>query len=146
MARGTGQPDREGNAVGMTTSVAVTHGIRVEVRAGFVPERSNGDEGTWLFAYHVRIANDSGRIVQLVSRRWVITDALGRQEVVEGPGVVGQQPILGPGESHEYTSFCPLGTPFGSMEGSYRMVPRDGTDPFDAAVAPFALAEPFSIN
>ena len=130
----------------MTSSDAVTRGIRVEVRARFLPERSDVDEGTWVFAYDVRITNDSARVVQLVSRRWVITDASGNQEVVEGPGVVGEQPILGPGESHAYTSFCPLGTPFGSMEGSYRMVPRDGADPFDAVVAPFSLAEPFSIN
>ena len=130
----------------MTTSEAVTRGIRVEVRARFLPERSDLDAGTWVFAYHVRITNEGARVIQLVSRRWVITDAGGNQEIVEGPGVVGEQPILGPGESHEYTSFCPLGTSFGSMEGSYRMVPRDGSDPFDAAVAPFSLAEPFSIN
>jgi len=130
----------------MSRSEAVTRGIRVQVESRHVPEQSDPAGGRWVFAYRVRIANEGGTVVQLVSRRWVITDADGDQQVVEGPGVVGQQPVLGPGESHEYVSFCPLGTPFGTMEGSYRMVPQDGADPFDAQVAPFALNEPFAIH
>jgi ApaG protein len=130
----------------MSSSEATTHGIRIAVRAEYVPDRSDPGEGRWFFAYFVTIENVAAPVVQLVSRRWVITDAHGTQEVVEGPGVVGRQPILGPGESHRYTSFCPLGTPFGTMEGSFRMVPQDGRPPFDAEIAPFTLAEPFSVN
>lgn len=130
----------------MSTSEATTRGVKVTVCAEYVPERSDPAQSRFFFAYHVTIANVNAPVVRLVTRRWVITDAHGEQEVVEGPGVVGQQPILGPGESHRYTSFCPLGTSFGTMEGSFRMVPQDGGAPFDAEVAPFTLAEPFSVN
>ena len=130
----------------MSTSQAVTDGIRVEVRSEYRSERSEPHQGRWLFAYHVRITNEGSRVVRLVSRRWLISNANDEQEVVEGPGVVGQQPVLGPGESHEYTSFCPLDTSFGTMEGSYRMVPSDDSEPFEARVAPFKLSEPFAVN
>lgn len=131
---------------GTSTSEAITRGIRVTVRSEYLPGRSEPARSRWLFAYHVTVENTGDRVVQLVGRRWVITDAHGEQEVVEGPGVVGQQPILAPGDVHRYASFCPLATPFGTMEGSYRMVPQDGSEPFDARVAPFTLAEPYSVN
>ena len=99
-------------------SEAVTHGVRVSVRARFVPERSNPGDGEWFFAYSIEITNESDRTVQLLSRHWIITDADGKVEEVRGPGVVGQQPILGPGQSFEYTSACPLITSFGVMQGT----------------------------
>jgi ApaG protein len=129
----------------MPSSEAVTEGIRVQVRARYVPERSNPGEGHWFFAYSVRIANESDRAVQLVSRHWIITDADGHVEQVRGPGVVGEQPHLQPGEGFEYTSACPLRTAFGTMHGSYRMT-VEGGEPFDVEIAPFALSEPYGIN
>jgi ApaG protein len=126
-------------------SSAVTRGIRVEVRARYVPERSTPAAGRWFFAYHIRISNDGDATVQLLNRHWVITDQYGRQEEVRGPGVVGQQPVLTPGESFEYTSFCPLGTALGTMHGSYEMQTRAG-ERFDVEIARFALTEPYAIN
>ena len=127
------------------TSEAVTHGIRVSVTAQFVAERSNPSESEWFFAYTIRIANEGSTPAQLLSRHWVITDGNGKVEEVRGPGVVGRQPLLGPGESFEYTSACPLSTSFGVMEGTYRMVTPEG-EHFDVRVAPFSLSEPFAIN
>jgi ApaG protein len=124
-------------------SVAVTEGIRVEVESEFLPQRSAPAEGAWFFAYTVRISNEGSRTAQLVSRHWVITDGRGRVEEVRGPGVVGEQPVLAPGESFEYTSGCPLRTAHGIMHGSYQMVREDGTR-FDAQIAPFALEAPGS--
>ena len=122
-----------------------TLGIRVQVRSAYVPERSVPAQGRYFFAYKVRISNVGTETAQLVSRRWVITDADGDVETVEGPGVVGEQPTLAPGESFEYTSFCPLTTPFGSMHGTYRMV-RPGGGSFEAEIAPFHLAMPAALN
>jgi ApaG protein len=126
-------------------SDTVTRGIRVRVRSMYIPERSAPEQGEYFFAYSVRIANEGEETAQLVSRRWVITNGEGRVDVVEGPGVVGEQPVLTPGASFEYTSFCPLPTPFGSMEGSYRMV-TPGGDRFEAAIAAFTLAVPTALN
>jgi ApaG protein len=83
--------------------------------------------------------------VQLVSRHWIITDGDGRTEEVQGPGVVGEQPVLQPGESFEYSSFCPLPTKIGSMHGTYQMVTAAGSR-FDAEIAPFSLAVPTALN
>jgi len=127
------------------SSRAVTRGIEIMVRARYVPERSEPEHEQWFFAYTVRIHNAGTETAQLVSRHWIITDANGRTEEVRGPGVVGEQPTLEPGASFEYTSACPLGTPFGSMHGSYRMVVRGGED-FDAEIAPFALASPNAVH
>ncbi|MGE0456014.1 MAG: Co2+/Mg2+ efflux protein ApaG [Vicinamibacteria bacterium] len=124
-------------------SDTTTNGIRIQVEPTYLPDRSG--PGRYLFAYHVRVSNLGDRKAQLVSRRWVILDADGNVETVEGPGVVGQQPVLEPGQSFEYSSFCPLPTPFGSMHGSYRMVLPDG-DSFDAEIAPFHLAVPTALN
>ena len=83
--------------------------------------------------------------MQLLSRHWIITDGGGHVEEVKGPGVVGQQPVLGPGEAFTYTSGCPLNTPFGKMEGTYQMVTRD-SEFFDVAIAPFTLSEPYTVH
>ena len=131
--------------VPVNTSESLTRGIRVQVRSQFVPERSDPGESEWFFAYTIRIANESDRSAQLLSRHWVITDGNGKVEEVRGPGVVGKQPILGPGEDFEYTSACPLKTSFGVMEGTYQMVSPDG-EHFDVHIAPFSLSEPFAIN
>jgi len=124
-------------------SRATTNGIRVEVESQYAPGRSR--PGLWFFLYTVRISNDGEEAAQLVSRHWIIRDADGRIEEVQGPGVVGEQPVLEPGESYEYTSGCPLPTPFGSMQGSYQMVTPEGAQ-FDAEIAEFVLREPGSIH
>lgn len=122
-------------------SAAVTRGVLVEVASAYVPNRSSPDEGEFFFAYTVRIANGSTQTVQLLSRHWIITDGRGRVEEVRGPGVIGQQPVLKPGEAFQYTSACPLSTPYGTMRGTYEMRCADGTR-FDAEIAPFELAIP----
>jgi ApaG protein len=99
----------------------------------------------WFFLYTVQISNGGTETAQLLTRHWIITDATGHVEEVEGPGVVGEQPILSPGQSFEYTSGCPLPTPFGSMRGTYQMVTESG-ERFDAEIAPFLLAMPHSLN
>ncbi len=126
-------------------SNAVTDGIRVSVKSAFRPDRSEPAQGRWLFTYTVKIANESDVPAQLVARHWIIVDANGAREEVEGEGVVGHQPRLAPGEEFEYTSFCVLKTPHGSMRGSYRMVRGDGST-FDARIAPFALVVPGAVN
>lgn len=126
-------------------SESVTRGIRVAVSSRFVPERSNPSESEWFFAYTIRISNEGGETAQLLSRHWIITDANGKSEEVRGPGVVGRQPVLPPGQSFEYTSACPLKTSFGVMQGTYQMVTPAG-DHFDVEIAPFALSEPFGVN
>jgi len=126
-------------------SSAVTDGIRVEVKSAFRPERSEPEKGRWLFSYTVRIANQGEHPAQLMARHWVITDATGNREEVLGDGVVGHQPHLEPGQQFEYTSFCVLRTPHGSMRGSYRMVRGDGSS-FEARIAPFPLVVPGTAN
>ena len=126
-------------------SSAVTDGIRVDVRSAFRAERSEPDKGRWLFSYTVRIANEGEQTAQLLARHWIITDASGNREDVVGDGVVGHQPRLEPGQQFEYTSFCILKTPHGSMRGTYRMVRDDGSS-FEARIAPFPLLVPGSAN
>jgi ApaG protein len=126
-------------------SDTTTEGVRIEVESTYDADRSAPHERYFFFSYRVRISNLGDRRVQLMSRRWVITDADGQEELVEGPGVVGQQPVLEPGQAFEYTSFCPLTTPLGWMRGSYRMVTADGGS-FEAAISPFALAVPHAVN
>ena len=129
----------------MPVSSALTRGIRVSVTSAFRPDRSEPGQGRWLFSYTVRVANEGDVPAQLVSRHWIITDATGEREEVVGDGVIGQQPRLSPGEQFEYTSFCILKTPHGSMRGTYRMVRADGAT-FDARIAPFALVVPGAVN
>jgi ApaG protein len=126
-------------------SDTTTRGIRIQVRSEYIPERSSPRDGTYLFQYHVRIANVGSETAQLISREWIITNADGEVERVKGPGVVGEQPVLPPGATFEYTSFCPLKTKVGAMQGSYQMVTTDG-DRFDALIAPFTLATPHALN
>jgi ApaG protein len=129
----------------MSTSEAVTHGIRVHVAARYAPEHSHPQSSRWFFLYTVSITNESDRTVQLVTRHWIITDATGHQEEVRGPGVVGQQPVIEPGQSFEYTSGCPLTSPYGTMRGSYQMVAADG-ERFDVEIAPFTLRGPYLVH
>lgn len=129
----------------MTTSEAVTRGVRVHVDSRYVPEQSDPAGGRWFFAYRIRIRNEGVETVQLQSRHWIITDGDGDVQEVQGPGVVGHQPVLAPGQSFEYESFCPLPTEFGTMHGTYQMT-TDSGEAFDVTIAPFSLARPFSIN
>ena len=133
------------SAYGVRTSDTTTRGIRIEVQSMFMPERSSAKDSQYLFEYHVRISNVGAETAQLISREWIITNADGEVERVKGPGVVGEQPVLNPGSSFEYRSFCPMKTPVGSMHGSYQMVTADG-DRFDAIIAPFTLAVPHALN
>ena len=126
-------------------SDTTTRGIRVQVTSAYLPERSSPGEGQFLFTYRVRISNTGLETAQLVSREWIITDGDGNVERVQGPGVVGEFPLLEPGHAFEYTSFCPLPTSMGTMQGSYTMRTRDG-DRFDAAISPFTLAVPGVVN
>ena len=129
----------------MFNSEAITRGIRVRVESSYVPERSEPEHDHWFFIYKVRISNEGNETAQLVSRHWIITDAHGQVEEVKGPGVVGEQPVLAPGESFEYTSACPLPTSFGTMHGTYQMITRGG-DGFDAEIGPFSLAAPHAVH
>ncbi|MBL8762895.1 MAG: Co2+/Mg2+ efflux protein ApaG [Phycisphaerae bacterium] len=120
------------------SSTAITHGIRVTARPRFLPEHSDPDERRWVFGYRIRITNEAERSARLLSRRWEIVDRDGRAHVVEGEGVIGQQPLLEPGRSFEYSSFAPLHTPWGTMEGWYTFQWVDG-DRFRVEVKRFYL-------
>ena len=126
-------------------SEAVTAGVRVEVLAQHSPENSKPLEDQWVFQYTVRITNQGSDTVQLISRHWIITDGLGQTHEVKGPGVVGEQPVLAPGESFKYSSWCPIKTPTGVMHGTYQMV-RAGGDEFDIEIAPFALRARYTVH
>lgn len=129
----------------MFTSEATTHGVRVAVVAEYAAARSRPQDQQWFFLYTITISNVGSETVQLLSRHWIITNAKGEIEEVRGPGVVGEQPTLAPSESFTYTSGCPLTTAFGTMEGTYQMVTRDG-EHFDAKIAPFTLSEPYTVH
>jgi ApaG protein len=126
-------------------SEAVTNNVRVEVQSRFAPEHSEPVERVWSFYYTVRITNEGRDTVRLVSRHWIITDATGHVEETRGPGVVGVQPVLAPGESFQYTSGCRLKTPDGVMRGTYHMR-SEFDDDFDVEIAPFALSEPYTVH
>jgi ApaG protein len=126
-------------------SVTTTRGIQIHVKTAYLPERSSPRESSYLFMYTIRISNVGSETAQLISREWIITNADGEVERVKGPGVVGEQPVLPPGGSFEYTSYCPLKTSVGSMQGSYQMVTANG-EHFDAIIAPFTLAVPNALN
>ncbi len=126
-------------------SDVTARGIRVGVESFHIPERSRPDQDYYFFAYQVTISNLGSETAQLLSRRWIITNAEGRVETVQGPGVVGKQPVLKPGDSFQYTSFCPLDTPVGSMHGGYRMIPEDEEE-FEVRIDPFTLAVPTAVN
>ena len=131
--------------LGMFTSEAVTRAVRVRVVSQYAPDRSQPASNQWFFLYTVTILNEGPEPVQLLTRHWIITDGAGHVEEIRGPGVVGQQPLLQPGESFEYTSGCPLTSPFGVMEGTYQMVTASG-ERFDARIAPFTLSEPYTVH
>jgi ApaG protein len=128
-----------------STSEAVTNNVRVEVESQYATELSQPFQSHWVFLYTVRITNEGEDTVQLLSRHWIITDATGHREDVKGPGVVGEQPVLVPGESFQYTSQCPLTTSTGVMRGTYQMATADGSH-FDVEIAPFALHEPYTVH
>ncbi len=128
----------------MYTSDTVTQGVRVQVMAQYSPEQSQPLQNQWFFLYTVEISNEGIETVQLISRHWIITDADHHVKEVRGLGVVGKQPVLDPGESFQYTSGCPLSTPFGSMRGTYQMLKPDG-ERFDVEIGPFALTEPYTV-
>jgi ApaG protein len=118
-----------------------THDVTVRVSVSFLPEQSMPDKGQWFWAYHVRVENGSDMAVQLMSRRWIIADGRGQRHVIEGEGVIGEQPVIAPGENYDYVSGCPLGTPTGSMQGAYIMIAEDGSS-FEVAIPKFALTAP----
>jgi len=120
-------------------SDTTTHGICVAATAYFLPEESDPDDRKFLFGYTIVIKNDGDQAAQLISRYWLIIDGSGRQDEVRGPGVVGQTPRLEPGQAYKYQSFCPLKTPWGTMEGEYEMRRDDGTT-FKAKIGRFYLA------
>ena len=119
--------------------------ISVSVRTQFLPEQSDRERGPFVFAYFITIRNTGLVPAQLISRHWIITDAEGRSQEVKGLGVVGQQPLLKPGEEFQYQSGTPLATPVGTMRGTYQMVAEDGAQ-FDAPVAEFVLSMPRTLH
>ena len=118
-----------------------SHGIRVDVVTSYVEEQSNPCNGRFVFSYTITIRNEGDVPAKLLTRHWIITDANGKVQEVNGEGVVGEQPYLQPGEGFRYSSGAILETPVGAMHGSYRMVADDGQH-FDAPIAPFRLAMP----
>ena len=122
---------------------AITRGIYVKVSPTFIEDDSLPVQDYYFWSYTVEIANKGSKIVQLVSRHWKITDSTGRTHEVRGPGVVGEQPFLAPGESFSYTSGAPLRTPSGIMLGWYKMEAEDG-EMFDVAIPPFSLDSPYT--
>ncbi|MFT5431079.1 MAG: ApaG protein [Myxococcota bacterium] len=127
------------------SSEVLTEDVRVTVKSQYLPQRSNPLRRQFLFMYEVTIANEGEEAVRLVTRQWTINHAFGEQDEIEGVGVVGERPVIAPGESHTYQSFCPLKTEFGTMEGSYGMV-RPGGGTFRAEVGRFVLTVPSAIN
>lgn len=127
-------------------SETLTRGVRIIVRPRYVPEQSDPASQQYLFAYHITIRNEGSETVQLLSRHWVITAGDGKIEEVRGPGVVGYQPVLRPGEEFQYTSGCPLTTPVGTMHGEFNMVVQASGEAFDARISPFRLAVPGVLN
>jgi ApaG protein len=113
--------------------------------AQYSDENSRPQQGQWVFQYTVRITNLGSETVQLISRHWIITDAADHSKEVKGPGVVGEQPVLKPGQSFQYSSWCPLETPMGMMHGAYQMVRANGGQ-FDIEIAPFALKARYTVH
>ena len=120
---------------------AETDGVLVKVRPSYLAGQSDPEAGRWVWAYQVEIVNLTGSPLQLMSRHWIITDAAGHVEEVHGPGVIGQQPVILPGESYSYASGCPLPTPSGLMVGSYEMRDAQG-QVFEASIPAFSLDVP----
>lgn len=122
--------------------VAVTRGVRVTVRTFHLSDQSSAEEGRWVWAYQIEIRNEGTTTVQLLQRSWHITDGLARTQMVHGDGVIGEQPVLDPGEAFTYTSGTPLGTPSGFMRGVYHMVATESGERFDVEIPAFSLDSP----
>jgi ApaG protein len=120
---------------------AITSGVTVRVAVNFMPDQSRIEAGRWFWVYHIRIENHRDDTIQLLTRHWRITDARGMISLVDGEGVVGETPVLAPGETHDYVSGCPLATPHGSMEGHYTFRDEEGRL-FEVAIPFFPLAAP----
>ncbi len=120
---------------------AETNDLIVRVSVSYLPDQSQPDKGRWFWAYHIRVENGRDEVVQLLARHWQITDGRGAVHMVEGEGVVGEQPVIMPGRSYDYVSGCPLATPQGSMVGHYIMIGEDG-ETFDVAIPAFPLVAP----
>ena len=119
-----------------------TRSIRVAVRAFYLADQSEPERSHFVWAYRVAITNEGAETVKLLKRTWQITDGLGRTQQVQGEGVVGEQPVLAPGQSFEYTSGTPLGTPSGFMRGAYHMVVTATGEAFDVSIPAFSLDSP----
>jgi ApaG protein len=126
--------------------ISRTEDVIVSVQTAYLPAQSSPETNHYMFAYRVRITNDSSQTVQLLRRRWVISDAYGRKHVVQGDGVVGLQPILAPGESHEYISGCNFPTTIGQMRGHYFMVRKGDPAEFKVRIPKFTMATPNTLN
>ncbi|MCH8888288.1 MAG: Co2+/Mg2+ efflux protein ApaG [SAR324 cluster bacterium] len=124
---------------------AVTREVEVSVESFFLESESNPEQNRYSFAYRVQLKNLGRETVQLLSRHWIITDSIGKVQHVKGPGVVGEQPVLKPGASYEYTSGSRLESPMGTMEGTYQMVTDEGEN-FDIRIPMFTLAVPGTLN
>lgn len=131
------------------SSEKTTHNVKVQALSQYIPERSDPHLGEYFFAYTIQITNLGSIPVQLLGRHWIITDGQGRKQEVKGEGVVGEQPLIPPGESFQYSSFCPLETPTGTMQGTYQMIfveaGKHGGN-FDIEIPRFFLIEPSSFN
>ena len=123
-----------------------TRGVRVSVRSFFLEDQSQPDDGRFVWAYRVKIENVGNTAVQLLRRTWHITDARGRTQQVHGAGVIGEQPVMEPGESFEYTSGTPLDTPSGFMVGAYHMIVTGSGEAFDVAIPAFSLDSPHQVG
>ena len=120
---------------------AMTAGVTVRVAVNFMPDQSRTEARRWFWVYHIRLENRRDDVIQLLTRHWRITDSRGMVNLVDGEGVVGENPVLGPGQTHDYVSGCELMTNMGSMEGHYTFVAEDGSH-FDVAIPFFPLAAP----
>ena len=125
---------------------SVSEEINVEVVTRFQPEYSKPKENQYLFAYQITITNHNSFPVQLLSRKWMIKEASGKQTIVNGEGVVGKMPILQPGESFQYVSCCPLESPIGTMEGHYKFINLDNEEQFISLIPKFSLLYPYVLN
>ncbi|SVE49684.1 uncharacterized protein METZ01_LOCUS502538 [marine metagenome] len=126
-------------------SITVTEGIRIEVRPEYLSEYSAPERNKFFYGYHIRISNEGDRWAKLLTRHWIIINADGDRQDVEGKGVIGEQPELHPGEVHEYDSLCPIDTDWGTMEGSYTMI-REDEEEFKAVITRFYLAVPKEVQ
>ena len=139
---GSGRARPGGKAPAREDYALTTRGVTVTERSFFLADQSSPDDNRFVWAYRVRIENQGTEAVRLLRRTWQITDARGRTQHVHGPGVVGQQPLLGPGEVFEYSSGTPLDTPSGFMAGAYHMVVAASGETFDVAIPAFSLDSP----